>query len=88
MGLAAASFISLNKWLLLYMYRWGGSGVFFVFLLLLWVFSKLTYTAVIEKKKMLFFWWNCHLNQVTKYFLMGYTEENTTGCHPKCTTGV
>lgn len=50
MGLAAASFISLNKWLLLYMYRWGGSGVFFVFLLLLWVFSKLTYTAVIEKK--------------------------------------
>ena len=52
MGLAAASLILLSKRLLLYMYRLGGScGVFFVFLLLLWVFSKLTHSAVIVKKK-------------------------------------
>ena len=38
----------------MYMYITDGGavvGCFFVFLLLLWVFSKLTHTAVIVKKK-------------------------------------
>ena len=51
MGLAAASLITQQAAATIHVQIGGQLWGFFVFLLLLWVFSKLTHSAVIVKKK-------------------------------------